>query len=209
MFSFLRGKLSEKTPMRVVIDCNGVGYEVGIPLSTYEKLGNPEQEISLHVHLAVSDDDLKLFGFFSVEEKELFRLLITISGIGPKIALSILSAMSITNFVKFVRTENDQALTVIPGLGKKTAQRLILELKDKLASLPALTITGAAVEGIEKYIQEAESALVTLGYKQTEISYAIEDLLKQEINIGSSEELIKMTIQNMYKKRSRGKAKTR
>ncbi len=208
MFSYLKGKLTEKNPTKVVIDCNGIGYEMSIPLSTYEKLSAPEREVKLHVHLVVSEDDMKLYGFYSQEEKELFRLLISLSGVGPKIAISILSAMSIQNFIKFVRTENDKALTIIPGLGKKTAQRLILELKDKLSSLPLLNMPDQTVEGVDRYIAEAESALITLGYKQPDISYAIEDLLSREKDIESSEQLIKMTIQNMYKKkRSERKAK--
>lgn len=207
MFSYLKGKLTEKTPMRIVLDCSGIGYEIRIPLSTFEKLGDQDEEAKLFVHLSLSDDDMKLYGFHSFEEKELFLLLISIAGIGPKIALSILSAMTVRNFAKFIRTENDNALTIVPGLGKKTAQRLILELKDKLSSISLLSLPDEPAEGRDKLLAEAESALVTLGYNASDISIAIEDLYKEEAEITSSEQLIKKTIQYLYKNRYTRKKK--
>ncbi len=207
MFSFLQGKLSEKTPMKIVLDCHGIGYEIRIPLSTYEKLGTLQQEIRVLVHLVVSEDDMRLYGFHTEEERELFRILISLSGIGPKIALSILSAMSIQTFIKAIKTENDSALTIIPGLGKKTAQRLILELKDKLSSLQIMTLPDTDVDGLDRLVAEAETALFTLGYKQPDIGLTMEELLKGEYKIESSEQLIKMTIQHLYKNRYPGKKK--
>jgi len=191
--------------MTVVIDSGGIGYEIHIPLSTYEKLGPLEKESRLLIHLVVSEDDMKLYGFHSPEERELFRLLISISGIGPKIALSVLSALTVASFVKSVRTENDKALTIVPGLGKKTAQRLILELKDKLGSLTALSLAESSVSGIDRLISEAETALITLGYKQPDIGFALDELIKEEKEINSSEKLIKMAIQHIYKNRYTGK----
>ncbi len=205
MFSYIKGKLVEKNPMTVVIDSGGIGYEIHIPLSTYEKLGPLEKESRLLIHLVVSEDDMKLYGFHSPEERELFRLLISISGIGPKIALSVLSALTVASFVKSVRTENDKALTIVPGLGKKTAQRLILELKDKLGSLTALSLAESSVSGIDRLISEAETALITLGYKQPDIGFALDELIKEEKEINSSEKLIKMAIQHIYKNRYTGK----
>jgi len=209
MFSFINGKLAEKTPMKIVLDCNGIGYDIRIPLSTYEKLDKLQEETKLLVHLVVSEDDMKLYGFYTNEERELFRLLISISGIGPKIALSVLSAMTIQTFIKSIRTENDNALTIVPGLGKKTAQRLILELKDKLTTMQIFTISDSAVEGVDKILIEAETALITLGYKQSDISIALEELLKEEQEIKTSEELIKKTIQYLYKNRYTGKKKNK
>lgn len=193
--------------MQIVLDCNGVGYEIRIPISTYEKLGPLQQEMELLVHLVVSEDDMRLYGFHTLQEKELFRLLITISGIGPKIALSVLSAMQVQNFIKFIRTENDKALTMIPGLGKKTAQRLILEMKDKISSFPVLSLPDSPVDGVEKLAAEAESALMTLGYKQPDVGFVIENLLSEEKDITTSEQLIKQAIQNLYKKRYTSKKK--
>jgi|SRR5690554_1276157 Holliday junction DNA helicase RuvA len=205
MFSYIRGKLVEKTPMAVVIDCGGIGYEIRIPISTYEKLGSLEKEARLLLHLAVSEDDMKLYGFHTPEERELFRLLISISGIGPKIGLSVLSALSVASFVKAIRTENDTALTIVPGLGKKTAQRLILELKDKLGSLTALSVVDSTVAGVDRLIAEAETALITLGYKQPDIGFALDELIKEEKDIKTSERLIKLAIQHLYKNRYPGK----
>lgn len=207
MYSFIKGILAEKTPMKIVIDCNGLGYEIRIPLSTYEKLGKINEVVKLLVHLAVSEDDMRLYGFHAVEEKELFLLLISISGIGPKIALSVLSAMTVQSFVKSIRTENDSALTIVPGLGKKTAQRLILELKDKLTALQLASLPESSLDGIDKLVVEAETALITLGYKQPEIGYALDDILKDDKEITSSEQLIKKTIQSLYKNRYTGKKK--
>lgn len=206
MFSYIKGFLVEKTPTSVVLECNNIGYDIKIPLSTYEKLGVKNSEVRLYVHLAVSEDDLKFYGFYTHAEKELFLLITTVSGIGPKIGLSILSAMSVASFIRAVRTDNDDALTIVPGLGKKKSQRLILELKDKLASFEALEIASYDEPGVDRVAAEAEVALQTLGYKQSDIRSAFDAILAKE-SVGSSELLIKMTIQYLYKGNAPGKKK--
>src|SRR5512140_3308878 len=133
MISFLKGKLVEALPTQVVLDVNGVGYEALIPLSSYDKLPQPGQEVKLLTHLAVREDAHTLYGFMTAAERELFRLLInTVSGIGPKIALNILSGIAVTAFRGAVANGDVKALSQISGVGKKTAERIVVELKDKI-----------------------------------------------------------------------------
>src|SRR5215471_16354186 len=138
MISFLHGKLIEALPTQVVLEVNGVGYEVLIPLSSYDKLPQPGQEVKLLTHLAIREDAHVLYGFMSAAERDLFRLLInTVSGIGPKIALNVLSGISVTAFRGAVANSDVKALSQISGVGKKTAERIVVELKDKVGASSA------------------------------------------------------------------------
>ncbi len=137
MISHLRGRLLEKQPNRVIVDVNGVGYDVHVPLSTFYEMAEPGAEIALRVHTHVREDALVLYGFATVLELHIFERLISVSGIGPKLALAVLSGIEPNELVSAIRTANVARLTGIPGIGKKTAERIGLELKDKMASLPA------------------------------------------------------------------------
>jgi len=201
MFAFLEGILAKKTPVSVVLNCNGVGYEVFVPLSTYDKLPVSNKKVILFIHYSFNETDgPRLFGFATQAEKDLFRLLISVSKIGPKLGLAALSGLAVSDFVQAVATNNVSLLSTISGIGKKTAERLVIELKDKVAELGGDSVM-VEVTGIESNIlQEAESGLMTLGYKQHEVKKTIAKVAKDR-NYNSAEQLIKDTIKKMYKKR--------
>jgi len=176
MITFLHGKLLEALPTQVIVDVHGVGYEVLIPLSSYDKLPQPGQEIKILTHLAVREDAHVLYGFMSAAERELFRLLInTVSGIGPKIALNVLSGISVTAFRGAVANADIKALSQISGVGKKTAERIVVELKDKIGAAGAWEASSAqrALSPEDQKVNDGVLALVALGFKQIEAHDAI------------------------------------
>lgn len=176
MIAFLRGKLIDVLPTQVVVEVNGTGYEVLIPLSSYDKLPQPGQEIKLLTHLVVREDAHLLYGFMTRPERELFRLLIhTVSGIGPKMALNILSGMSVVAFRGAVASGDFRALAQISGIGKKTAERIILELKDKVGVAGAWEAASEkrGLSAEEQKINDAVLALMALGFKQLEAHDAV------------------------------------
>jgi Holliday junction DNA helicase RuvA len=171
VITFLQGKLVEALPTRVAVDVNGVGYEALIPLSSYDKLPPPGQPVKLLTHLVVREDAHLLYGFMTESERGLFRLLInTVSGIGPKIALGILSGMNVAAFRGAVAGGDVKLLSQIPGVGKKTAERIVVELKDKIGAAGILEAGSAerALSPGEQTINDATLALMALGYKQAE-----------------------------------------
>src|SRR5258705_6053733 len=171
MITFLHGKLVEMLPTQVTVDVHGVGYEVLIPLSSFDKLPQPGHEIRLLTHLAVREDAHTLYGFMSAAEREMFRLLInTVSGIGPKIALNILSGISVTAFRGAVANGDVKALSQISGVGKKTAERIVVELKDKIGAAGAWEASSAqrALPPEDQKVNDAVLALMALGFKQIE-----------------------------------------
>jgi Holliday junction DNA helicase RuvA len=173
MISFLKGKLAEALPTQVVIDVNGVGYEVLIPLSSFDKLPMPGGEVKLLTHLAIRDDAHVLYGFSTETERDLFRLLIRhVSGIGPKLALNVLSGTTPASFRAAVTRGDVKALSCISGVGKKTAERIVVELKDKLGDEAALT-SGAAATADDQKMADAISALIALGSKPKDAQDAI------------------------------------
>ena len=173
MISFLKGKLAEALPTQVVIDVNGVGYEVLIPLSSFDKLPMPGGEVTLLTHLAIRDDAHVLYGFSTETERDLFRLLIRhVSGIGPKLALNVLSGTTPASFRAAVAHGDVKALSCINGVGKKTAERIVVELKDKLGDETALT-SGAAPTADDQKMADAISALIALGSKPKDAQDAI------------------------------------
>jgi Holliday junction DNA helicase RuvA len=194
MINFLHGKLVEMLPTQVTVDVHGVGYEVLIPLSSFDKLPQPGQEIRLLTHLAVREDAHILYGFMSAAEREMFRLLInTVSGIGPKIALNILSGISATAFRGAVSTGDVKALSQISGVGKKTAERIVVELKDKVGAAGAWEASSAqrALSPEDQRVNDAVLALLALGFKQIE---AHETVRKAQASIGAQatvEELVR------------------
>lgn len=171
MIAFLRGKLVEALPTLAVVDVNGVGYEVLIPLSSFDKLPSPGGDVTLLTHLAVREDAHVLYGFASAAERDLFRLLIhTVSGIGPKIALSVLSGMNPTTFRGAVANNDVKALSRISGVGKKTAERIVVELRDKVGAVGAWEAASAArsLTPEDQRVNDAVLALLALGFKQQE-----------------------------------------
>ena len=165
MIGRLTGKLVGKEPPLLWLDVNGVGYELEAPLSTFYKLPDVGQPLSVHTHLIVREDNQTLVAFASAAEKALFRQLIKLSGVGPKSALTILSGISVDDFWETVRAQDSAKLTRLPGIGKKTAERLVLELKDKAGEHAATARPAGSVDGA---VPQAVSALVNLGYKPAE-----------------------------------------
>jgi holliday junction DNA helicase RuvA len=160
MIAHLRGRLLSKEPNRVVVEAGGVGYDVTISIPTFSSLPNPGAEVALHIHTHVREDALALFGFASPQEKQLFEKLISVSGIGPKLGITVLSGMSTEFLVAAIRGNDVAQLTRIPGIGKKTAERMVLELRDKLQALPAAqALSATPVE------EDVLSALTNLGYQ--------------------------------------------
>jgi len=171
MITFLQGKLVEVLPTQIVVGVNGIGYEVLIPLSSYDKLPQPGQEVKVLTHLVVREDAHVLYGFMSSAERELFRMLInTVSGIGPKIALNILSGISVTAFRGAVANGDVKSLSQISGVGKKTAERIVVELKDKIGAAGAWEALSAqrALTPEDQKVNDAVLALMALGFKQIE-----------------------------------------
>jgi Holliday junction DNA helicase RuvA len=162
-----------KTPNSVVVDCGGVGYELAISVSTFTELGEKGQEARLHVHTHVREDALALFGFAELDEKRLFERLLTISGIGPKLAITVLSGISAGRLVGAIRAGDHATLTRIPGIGKKTAERVVLELKDKLEDMAGAAPAKAATS-LGAVAEDVLSALVNLGYPRTVAQKAVE-----------------------------------
>lgn len=173
MIAHLRGRLFAKTPNQAIVECGGVGYDVTISVATFSALPAEGAEAALHIHTHVREDQLALFGFAERDEKRLFEKLLTISGIGPKLAITVLSGISSDRLVGAIRSGDHASLTKIPGIGKKTAERVVLELKDKLddlaVTLPAATGTSHTPAG-----DDALSALVNLGYARPVAQKAIE-----------------------------------
>jgi holliday junction DNA helicase RuvA len=199
MITFLHGKLVSALPTQAIVDVGGVGYEVFIPLSSYDKLPPAGQPIRILTHLAVREDAHVLYGFMTAPERDLFRLLVNnVSGIGPKLALAVLSGMSVNNFKAAVVNSDVAAISKISGLGKKTAERIVLELKDKLGVAAAWEVASAihAATPEQEQANEAVLALITLGYKQVEAHKAIRDL-QQKDEAKSAEELVKLALKKM------------
>jgi len=169
MIAYLKGKIWQKTPGEVIVDTGGIGYNVLIPLSTYFKLGEPGTPVELHVYTHLTENALQLFGFYSAEEKNLFLKLINISGIGPKLALNILSGIEPKELEEAVAATNVSRLALIPGVGKKTALRLIMELADKLEKKEKVL---SRRENKER--EDLVSALVNLGFKRKESEHVVD-----------------------------------
>ena len=175
MISFLQGKLAEALPTQVVIDVNGVGYEMFIPLSSFDKLPQPGSQVKLLTHLAVRDDAHVLYGFMTKTERDLFRLRIRhVSGIGPKIALNVLSGTTPASFRAAVASGDVKVLSGVSGVGKKTAERIVVELKDKLGDETAFgSAGGVPISADEQKISDAASALIALGSKPKDAQDAV------------------------------------
>ncbi|GAB4344949.1 MAG: Holliday junction branch migration protein RuvA [Gammaproteobacteria bacterium] len=202
MIGRLRGRLAEKHPPRLLLDVNGVGYEVEAPMSTFYQLPELGAEVTLHTHLVVREDAQSLFGFYTERERLLFRNLIKVSGVGPRVAIAILSGISTDDFVVCVNHNDSAALTRIPGIGKKTAERLIVEMRDRLADWeqPAAAMVapggGGDRTGPASAVQDAVSALIALGYKAQEASKMVRSVAEEGL---SSDEVIRRALQATVK----------
>ena len=201
MIARLSGTLLESTFVSMVLDVNGVGYFVNIPMSTYDTLPREGGEVSVHTHLHVREDALELYGFATKDELELFALLRSVSGIGPKVALNILSSMTVANFCAAVAAGDVKTLTRLKGLGKKTAERLVLELKGKVEQIAPESLFGSqetVSQGVAKAAEEAIMALVQLGFKYEDASKSVHSSAKaMEESECTAENLIKKSISSL------------
>jgi Holliday junction DNA helicase RuvA len=197
MIAHLTGKILSKHPNQIILDVNGVGYDVTIPLSTFYDLGDDESQISLHIHTHVREETIALFGFRTQSEKQLFEKLIGVSGIGPKLGIAILSGMAIAELVPAIQRNDLGRLTRVPGVGKKTAERLVLELRDKLGAL----VPGepGAPEELPAHVsqtkEDAVSALINLGYPAAMADKAVRETMRNEGRDLTFEELLRESLQ--------------
>ncbi len=198
MIAYLAGKILEKEANSVIIDVGGIGYEATIPLSTFYELGEIGEAVALRIFTYVREDTLQLFGFKTLQERELFLKLITVSGIGPKAGISMLSGMNADEIIAAIRTDNLARLTSIPGIGKKTAERLVIELRDKVATLASISSTSTSVSSdgqssasTNEIFDDAISALVNLGYQRN----AAEKAVKKAVQDGTE-----MSVQKLLRK---------
>ena len=182
MIGFLRGHVIDRHPDRLIIDVQGVGYEVHVPLSTYYNVGEPGDEVSLRVHTHVREDALLLYGFLTALEQQVFERLIAVSGIGPKLALAVLSGIEAGDLIGAVQRGDVARLTRVPGIGRKTAERIVLELKDRLAQL-AVTSTAAPASPLDRLQDDLISALLNLGYHRPLAEKAVDSTLKTQTDV--------------------------
>jgi Holliday junction DNA helicase RuvA len=196
----LRGNLAEKQPPHLILDVNGVGYELEVPMTTLYRLPSVGEPVTLHTHLVVREDAHLLYGFFEKRERELFRELIRLNGVGPKLALALMSGLEVDELVRCVQAQDTSTLVKIPGVGKKTAERLLVELKDRFKaweSMPAIATlvveprVGVAVSSAEN---DALAALIALGFKPQEASRAVSAIKEDGL---SSEEMIRRALKGM------------
>jgi Holliday junction DNA helicase RuvA len=178
MIAHLRGKLIEKQPGQAIVEASGVGYDVTISVPTFTALPSVGQEASLHIHTQVSEDLIALYGFLDRAEKRLFERLITVSGVGPKQAIKILSGLAVERTVQAIRGQDHAQLTRIPGVGKKLAERLVVELKDKLDDFAVAPTAAQGVKGAA--VDDVLSALVNLGYQRVAAEKAVEQAIAKE-----------------------------
>ncbi|OGQ37562.1 MAG: Holliday junction DNA helicase RuvA [Deltaproteobacteria bacterium RIFCSPLOWO2_01_FULL_42_9] len=178
MIAHIKGKIIHKSPESVIVDVGGVGYEVHIPLSTYYKLPDVEEYVSLNTHTHIREDAMQLYGFFTQREKEIFQMLIAVSGVGPKLARNILSGIPADDLVTAVSSSDIASLKAIPGIGGKTAERLIVELKDKMTVINRSQESGVRSQEYDVMSRDVLSALVNLGYKWALAEKAIEKVRK-------------------------------
>ncbi|MCK7549970.1 Holliday junction branch migration protein RuvA [Marinobacter goseongensis] len=206
MIGRIRGTLVEKSPGQALVECAGLGYEVDIPFTTFFHLPEPGEEITLHTHFAVREDAQSLYGFASRLDRDLFRLLIRVNGVGPKLAVGILSGLDAHQFIRCVEARDANSLVKLPGVGKKTAERLLIEMTDRIGQLEGqfVPLSSAATgdKGVGAVVpasshaprDEAEAALIALGYKPQEATRAIGKVAEEGM---SSENLIRLALRNM------------
>ena len=199
MIGFLRGQVIDKHPDRLIIDVQGVGYEVHVPLSTYYNVGESGDDISLRVHTHVREDALLLYGFLTSLEQQVFERLIGVSGIGPKLALAVLSGIEADELVGSVQRGDVARLTRVPGIGRKTAERIILELRDRLPHLTVASTSGVtSASPLNRLQDDLISALLNLGYHRPLAEKAVDSTLKSESN-PSFEQALKTALRELMR----------
>jgi len=194
MIGYLRGRVNHKQADRIILDVQGVGYSVGISLSTYLKLSNVGNEVELSVYTHVTDNSLALYGFSSEAEKETFLKLISISGIGPKIALNILSGIEVSDLEEAIRNSDVDRISLVPGIGKKTAMRIALELQEKLIEKENILQTGMSQER-----EDLLSALTNMGFKRKEVEKIVDTTIKDLKDDAEFETLLRESLRQLAK----------
>ena len=203
MIAYLSGKLLEKEANSVIVDVGGVGYEVYIPLSTFYELGEVGDDVQLRIYTNVREDAIQLFGFHTARERDIYLKLISVQGIGAKSGIAMLSGMNADEIIAAIRTENIGKLTAIPGVGKKTAERLVIELRDKIGELakgvPAGVSTAAAgAIGADDVYDDALSALINLGYQRSAAEKALQNVRNEGVE-PSVQKLLRAALQKLAK----------
>lgn len=199
MIGHIKGVLIEKSPPDICVDVQGVGYELQVPMNTFYRLPEIDHPVSLYTHFVVREDAQLLYGFYEARERELFRAVIKVNGVGPKLGLAILSGIETGDFVRMVHNDDVAALTKVPGIGKKTAERLLIEMRDKLKDWPESREAELALEGARPVsdnlaTDEAVSALLALGYKPKDAEKAIKSVAADGM---TSQELIRQALKLM------------
>lgn len=199
MIGQIRGIILEKQPPQLLVDVHGMGYEIDAPMSTFYQLPDVGLEVSLFTHFIVREDAHHLYGFSTREDRTLFRTLLKVNGIGPRLALTILSSISTDQFIRYVLNNDTASLVRLPGVGKKTAERLVIEMRDKLSDWTPVLGEGATLAKQEKgqrhqILQDAIAALIALGYKQQEANRTV---TKIDDGAATSEELIRRALREM------------
>ena len=200
MIGQIRGVLLEKNPPEVTVDVQGVCYEIQVPMTTLYRLPEAGEQVLLHIHFVVREDAQLLFGFIDKKDKAMFRDLIRVNGVGPKMALAILSGMECDDLVRTVRDNDVNALVNMPGIGRKTAERLIVEMRDRLKEWGdslGVDMEDGAPATANALARDAEAALVNLGYKQRLASDAVAAVMKANADIGDSETLIRLALKSL------------
>jgi Holliday junction DNA helicase RuvA len=197
MIAQICGRLAHKSPEEIIIDCNGVGYGVRVPLSTFYELPDIGAEVVLRIHTHVREDALHLYGFATSKEKELFGLLIGVSGVGPRLAINVLSGIATHDLERALQEGDLLSLTRIPGVGRKTAERMVVELKDKVSATGAGVTTGVSMR--DGKVKDALSALVNLGYQKGIAEEAVRDCVRQHGEELPLEELLKESLRLLAK----------
>ena len=201
MIAFLTGRLAFKAPTHLTLDVQGVGYEVHIPLSTYYALPNLDEVTALNIHTHLREDAIQLFGFLSQSEKQSFLLLTSVSGIGPRLALSVLSSLSVTDLVQAIQSEDVDKLATIPGIGKKSAGRIALELKDKVDRIQGIRHQAPRPDAseLDGPYEDALSALVNLGYRAQDAKEALKRVTQAATESLTLKDLIRKGLKELAK----------
>lgn len=198
MIAQLTGKILTKSAPLLIIEVGGIGYEIFAPMNTFYHLPEEGQLVTLQTHFVVREDAQMLYGFYELRERDLFRALIKVNGVGPKLALAILSGMDVNSFIQCVQQDNSASLVSIPGVGKKTAERLVIEMRDKIKQWAVSddSATSDKASGVADTSSEAMSALSALGYKANEAKRVIDKIYDPELD---SEQLIRLALKQMVK----------
>ena len=198
MIGQIKGRIIGKNPPEILVEVGGITYEVLVPMSTLYQLPDLEEIIHLHTHFSVREDAHTLYGFFDAKTKKMFRSLVRVNGVGPKMALGILSGMNVDDLVQTIQNNDTESMVRMPGIGKKTAERLIIEMRDKLSQWGFNEgHSDLAFVSRSNIMKEAEIAMISLGYKPQQAAKAITQVLKDNPEINDSEELIRFSLKSM------------